>query len=69
MKVNYIHTFTVTVEGSDNFHDDTDLSKAISEGKQDAGYITLHVKRGGGPVVPVRSKVHTRTVVVHEEGS
>ncbi len=67
MKVSYIHTFTVTVEGSDNFVDATSLEKAIEYGQRDAGHVKILVQRGGLEPKIVRSQVETRTVFVHED--
>lgn len=66
MNVRYIHTFTVTVEGSDSFADSETLKKATEYGERDASLVQLMVKRGIAEPVPVRASVVTKTVIVHE---
>lgn len=63
MKVQYIHTFTVTVEGSDNFATGVSLEKLEAEGERDASYVTMFMRRGSEDPVPVRSQVITQTIV------
>lgn len=66
MNVRYIHTFTVTVEGSDDFSDEATMAKAIEYGERDAQLVQLMVKRGIVEPVPVRASVVTKTVIIHE---
>ncbi len=65
MEVRYRHTFTVVVEGVDNFDESASMAKVIEYGARDAAHVTLLVKRGGTEPKPVRSSVVTQTVIIH----
>lgn len=63
MEVQYIHTFTVVVEGHDNVATGTSLEKVEDYGQRDASHIQLLAQRGVCEPERVRSSVVTQTIV------
>lgn len=68
MQVRYRHVFTVVVEGTDSFDDDTPMSKVNEYGDRDARAIVMLVKREGTDPKPVRSSRRTTTHVEFPTG-
>lgn len=66
MQVRYQHTFTVVVEGTDNFDEEASLAKTIEYGDRDARCLQLLVKRGGTTPKPVFAARKTKTIIIHE---
>lgn len=63
MEVQYIHTFTVTVVGHDNFSAGTSLEQIEKYGARDASLVRILAQRGVCEPEVVRSKVTTQTIV------